>query len=631
MKQVLSCKSELRSMKEINSEAESIHSLSQKDGLNTDGMNSDQSSSTLSDSPMSTPVIVKSAKDETSRPQITVNRERNELKWYIVLFNKPNQELKFKRTVQADKEHAKNILEVYCPTKVVKEYHKERRSSKAARASKGNNNGIPYKEIPLFAGSDFVYASYEGLSHYLKEFYPSGSIQYKRRLSPDQKSEPLTVPEDQMYEFRNFNDNMVDYVVKLDKPFKEYAFNKKEGMPNDTLKIVDGILAGLTGYFTKIDGNRGMVFHVNNPYGGEPFTFAVPNIWNFNVVRLYNAELDKQTIATAKARAVDLLVGMLQCSGYDDTDLDAEFNLLLRRLSQDQSLQKIVENLIAQRRAVLAFTIQQDSEANQAENSSVKEKKQRPSATEQEKRLQKTKNLAERAKAMSPDDSQLLFNLGNYIKDHPQYVKENWHQLAFRSFLTPTSGVVIPEGNDHAVIDHGDYKEIIKRVDITEDVYYPTKGMVETEESRYYAHVGIKKQDNGYIIFTNWDKFLGAYFSTDGLERIKLLGHSTQNDATNNNGAFYIYAKELYKVLTRQSITVQAVHALPLKNNVNINVLSITISDLTISEDDVEDSPEIKDAVAQLIDTGVRICKQIASTSHLSLWRGYLASVWLHK
>lgn len=53
------------------------------------------------------------------------------------------------RTVQADVEHTKNILEVYCPTRVVKEYHKGNNGAKAARQSNGKNAGLPYLEKPL--------------------------------------------------------------------------------------------------------------------------------------------------------------------------------------------------------------------------------------------------------------------------------------------------------------------------------------------------------------------------------------------------------------------------------------------------------------------------------------------------
>lgn len=155
----------------------------------------------------------------------------------------------------------------------------------------------------------------------------------------------------------------------LNKPFKDYAFNKKEGLPNDTVKIVDGVLAGLTGYFTKIAGNRGMVFNVTNPYGGEPLTFAVPNIWDFHVVRLHNAESDKQTIASAKARGVDLLIGLLQSCGYDDSIIKSEFDILLDKLANGISLQKAVEDLVCQRKAILDHSLKQNNGANQKEES----------------------------------------------------------------------------------------------------------------------------------------------------------------------------------------------------------------------------------------------------------------------
>lgn len=621
-------------MKDKNTGLNSGFFSPHKGGLNTADVIPDQCPSNLSRLQLNASAIDRSGTEGMSMPHVVVNRETNEFKWYVVLFDKPNQELKFKRAVQADAEHTKNILQVYCPTKVVKEYLKANSGAKHAKPTNGKNTGLQYREIPLFTGADFVYASYQGLALYLKDYYPSGSILFKRKLTASQKSEPLTVPENQMSKFINFNDNMIDYVVKLNKPFKDYAFNKKEGVPNDTLKIVDGVLAGLIGYFAKIAGKRGMVFKVANPYGGEPFTFAVPNIWNFHVVRLHNAELDKQTMATAKARAVDLLIGLLQGCGYGDSDIGAEFNLLLSQLSKGISLQKTVDDLVSQRKAVLKDSLDLDYGIDQTEEGSNNRKKLRPAIPAQEARLEQTKCLARHAMELTEDDRQLLFHLVNYVRDFPLYVQENWNQFSLRPFLTPTSGIMIPEGKDYAVVDHSDFREVIKRVVISEDVYFPSNGMERAEESTYYAHVGIKKQGEGYILFTNWDKFLGAYFATDGLERAKLLGHPTQPGDTVPKAkvAFCNYAEELYKVLKGQSLPVLATPAFGLKANISVNVLSITIPDLVLSTDEeIENSIEIKEALDCLVNVGVRICKQINSTSHLALWRDYLTTVWLHK
>lgn len=621
-------------MKETNTGFTSRNSSPHKDGLKVVDVTPFQCPPNPPGSQSNTPATVRSGTEGMPLPHMSFDRAENELKWYIVLFDKPNQELKFKKTVQADKDHSKNILEVYCPTKVVKKYVAGRRSEKTAKLSKDKRSGISYKETPLFAGSDFVYTSYQALSTYLRDYFPIGSIQFKKKLTADQKTEPLTVPENQMYEFMNFNDKMIDYVVKLDKPFSAYAFNKKEGAPNDTLKIVDGVLAGLTGYLTKIDRNRGMVFKVANPYGGEPFTFAVPNIWDFHVVRLHNAEQDKLTMATAKARAVDLLIGLLQGSGFDDTNIEEAFYFLLDKLSHGISLQKSVDYLLAQQRAVLEFSTKQEELATPPKGSRNKGKKSRLTIPEQQRRLQLTKKVTKRVKEITVDDNQLLYSLVMYVKDNPHYVQSNWNLHSFRPFLTPTSGLAIPKGENYAILEHRDYKEIIKRVVIHEDVYYPSNGEDKIEDNIYFAHVGIKKQGDNYVIFTNWDKFLGAYFSTDGLERIKLMGHPTQNKngVQKDTSAFYSYAKELYNVLTSQSLPVVATQGFALKKDININVLSITIPNLVLSSDDkVEDSPEIREAVARLVDEGIKICKQINSTSHLALWRGYLASVWLHK
>lgn len=179
-------------------------------------------------------------------------------------------------------------------------------------------------------------------------------------------------------------------------------------MPNDTVKIVDGVLAGLTGYFTKIAGNRGMVFNVTNPYGGEPLTFAVPNIWDFHVVRLHNAESDKQTIASAKARGVDLLIGLLQSCGYDDSIIKSEFDILLDKLANGISLQKAVEDLVCQRKAILDHSLKQNNGANQKEESFNTNKKDTTTIPAQEARLQLTKCLAKRTLDITEDDRQAL-------------------------------------------------------------------------------------------------------------------------------------------------------------------------------------------------------------------------------
>lgn len=88
----------------------------------------------------------------------------------------------------------------------------------------------------------------------------------------------------------------------------------------------------------------------------------------------------------------------------------------------------------------------------------------------------------------------LLFYLGSYVREFPRYVQENWRQFYLRPFLTPTSGDVIPEGNDYVIVSHSDFKEVIKRVTIGEEVYHPSNGKEEVRRSFYYAHVGIKKQ-----------------------------------------------------------------------------------------------------------------------------------------
>ena len=210
--------------------------------------------------------------------------------------------------------------------------------------------------------------------------------------------------------------------------------------------------------------------------------------------------------------------------------------------------------------------------------------------------------------------------------DTPGYVRENWPKILLRPFLTPTSGVEMEEGKDEAELRHGDFTEIIRRVDIAEEVYYPSRQEDGRVTTTYHAHIGMKEDKESLVFFANWDDFLGAYFLTAGKANEKLV--SGQVRMARNGTAlaeteklvesFRNYAPTLYKLLTDADSPVKAVPGFKVGEE-TLNVLAI------------RSSAEEKDAAKdELIKTCVRICTEVNTTNHLAVWRRYLRTVWLH-
>ncbi|CCY65772.1 transcription termination/antitermination factor NusG [Prevotella sp. CAG:1124] len=120
-----------------------------------------------------------------------------------------------------------------------------------------------------------------------------------------------------MRQLKDYNENYPDTAIPLERPYTDYAFNPKTNEPNDIVKVIDGPLAGTEGYITKFRRDKRLVYHLK----GLDRAVSIPNIWNFHVVRVHNAEGDKQTLGTIKERAVDLLIGLVQGCGYEDKTL----------------------------------------------------------------------------------------------------------------------------------------------------------------------------------------------------------------------------------------------------------------------------------------------------------------------
>ena len=494
---------------------------------------------------------------------------RVDFHWFVVR-TQPGHENELCAVIRQNRDKVSNILEAYCPT------HTTVNVQIAGRSCK----------LPLFDGYVFVLATRNALADFIRDYYPRAVLMFNRKQSPESRATLCTIPEAQMRMFKDFNENYPDTAIPLERPYTDYAFNPKTNEPNDIVKVIDGPLAGTEGYITKFRRDKRLVYHIK----GLDMAVSIPNIWNFHVVRVHNAEGDRQTIGTIKERGVDLLIGVIQGCGYGEKTLPMLYEFI-DELTFKPSLVDFCKNLYKKGYV----------------------------------------ELSQRIAKLNTKEAELILNLIRYEKDNPGYVKANWKKLITRPFLTPTSGVEFKDNQHEINIQHPNFTEIIRKVNITEQVYYPSKEEEETVTTPYYAHIGIKQNEDkeSFTLFANWDYFLDEYFMTAGKANEKLVsGTKTQPKSNNpdNKGSkekliesFHNYAPTLYNVLTNGKSKVKPIQNFNIGKE-RLNVMAITAT----SEAGID---EAKD---ELITTCTDICKEINTTTHLAVWRRYLRTVWLH-
>lgn len=477
--------------------------------------------------------------------------------WYLVR-TRPGHERELAGLIEQKKGEARNVLEAYCPT----------------HTTVNVRQGGDERRLPLFDGYVFVLATQGALVDFLHDNYPNAFLRYNRKQAPEEKGRPCIIPESQMRAFKDFNENYAEMVVVLERPYADYAFNPHEdNQANEIVRVLDGPLAGCEGYVCRLNRKKGLVFRVQGMMPGSHLTVSYPNICDLHVVRLHNAEGDRLSIGTEKARGADCIIGLLQACGCGERTLPMLYGIM-DYLAVKPSLVSLCKDLYKKGEKALSMRLAQ----------------------------------------ISGKEAELVLNLARYERDNPGFVKQGWSNLTLRPFLTPTSGLEMAEGQDEARLPHQDFIEIIRKVDITEEVYYPTQEKGGTATTTYYAHVGMMKDagKNGYILFANWDEFLGEYFLTAGKANEKLVGGTVPSV-----GSFRNYAPTLYHVLASPDSAVKAERGFQVGED-SLNVMTVA-------------SSEPEQGAETLVRTCVNICKEINTTNRLAIWRRYLRAVWLHQ
>ena len=477
--------------------------------------------------------------------------------WYLVR-TRPGHERELAGLIEQKKGEARNVLEAYCPT----------------HTTVNVRQGGDERRLPLFDGYVFVLATQGALVDFLHDNYPNAFLRYNRKQAPEEKGRPCIIPESQMRAFKDFNENYAEMVVVLERPYADYAFNPHEdNQANEIVRVLDGPLAGCEGYVCRLNRKKGLVFRVQGMMPGSYLTVSYPNICDLHVVRLHNAEGDRLSIGTEKARGADCIIGLLQGCGCGERTLPMLYGIM-DYLAVKPSLVSLCKDLYKKGENTLSMRLAQ----------------------------------------ISGKEAELVLNLARYERDNPGFVKRGWSKLTLRPFLTPTSGLEMAEGQDEARLQHPDFIEIIRKVDITEEVYYPTQEKGGTATTTYYAHVGMMKDagKNGYVLFANWDEFLGEYFLTAGKANEKLVGGTVPSVESFRN-----YAPTLYHVLASPDSAVKAERGFQVGED-SLNVMTVA-------------SSEPEQGAETLVRTCVNICKEINTTNRLAIWRRYLRAVWLHQ
>lgn len=498
---------------------------------------------------------------------------RVDLHWHIIR-TQPHQEMKLRDLLVAHMHENGNILEVYCPTHTTVHLTDNSRQKRA----------------PLFAGHVFALATHEALTAFVREHYPGGTVLYARRKEADGKSVAWTVPEEQMRLFRDFNENYADQVVVLEKPYSDYAFNPKTQEPNEVVKVIDGPLAGCVGYLVRFNRNRGLVFNIMGSGSASSLTVAVPDVWNFHVVRLHNAANDRLSLATKKDRGADVLVGAAQRCGYGLLT-SSMVHAVVEQLKQKTSISHLTSRLLQDGHRKLARCVADFTSAEVAD----------------------------------------VLYLVRYLQECPDYM-DRWRFIVMRPFLTPARQASAA-CDKWSLLEHPDFTEMVQRVEFDEPTYQPETEQEVCANVAYDMHLGVMREGEGCVVFCDWDSFLQEYFLTGDMARRKLLN------------SFSTHAPMLYRVLNGLS----AVEVLnpgltffrPEAENmpdqtsggvghklvpVTRRVLAVRVKDAYLPSD-----PQVVEAADELGNTALLICREINTSAHLALWRRLLRTVWLHE
>ena len=305
-----------------------------------------------------------------------------------------------------------------------------------------------------------------------------------------------TITDDDMEHFIYFSDKMADGIEGLsivDKRYDDLV------LVNDTIRILSGPLAGWVGVVKQVKNKGKKDRHLFVRFGNN-------RCLNISNIRQYDMQVEHEATKGAKAetvgvwRAIDQMIGYLQAK-----EPSGNAYKILRGLFFDYQKRQAVYR--SREMTDLAYS-------NKMEE----------------------KNVAKQQKVLDQIDRSMRNNfrvLSNFFRAG-EATLEKWlveliPDAPLRPFLTPTSGIAIPQGHDYAAFLHNGVTELVLRCNLRDVFQYKDNELNKNatdfdEDYEYYAHFALLNSDGCKVkAVCSWGGFYDYYASQSSQERETFL------------------------------------------------------------------------------------------------------------
>lgn len=301
----------------------------------------------------------------------------------------------------------------------------------------------------------------------------------------DEIIKKATIDEQDFYMFRTFNDKLLDIddeIKVVDDSYAELELDK------DTVNIIQGPLMGFKGIVrqvkTKKKKDHKLVVRVGD------LCIQISSIRQYQHI-LIREKKKGENIEKAKTwQNIDHLKGLLQAQGHPDDATDVLKSIIIHTKGKDRG--EVIGMLEKTANKDLVF---------------------------EREFIKNLDNLGDSAFtniiASFPAGREQLTN----------YLSEIIPNGVLRPFLTPTSGVVVPENKKFVLLQHKDFTELIARINIKPFFTQRIKGEIKVEGNfTYYAHIGIHQEYDGRIwAQVNWGEFARRIYLMNDAEVKKFI------------------------------------------------------------------------------------------------------------
>lgn len=521
-------------------------------------------------------------RDNEYAPRPSYKTDAKTLRWLVVHTQNRQEEklaglLKGYIARQSATTGGGNIIEVYRPTQKVR------------TVSEGK-----VRETPAMSGFVFVHATEYAATAFLLKYYPEGFLLRDRTTD-----EVMTIPEDEMRQFMDFNAQEMEELLVLERPFYQYSNNLR----NIRARVNNGPFAGKEGVLIHLRNERRLVFRLGD------LAISISQVWKYDLTRINTtgdcAELTPEEKAVRPMRVVDRLEGLLQKAGLID-DAPAALRFIVGRLQTHRTITRLKTAVAlesVEQEAHTTETEQKNSSSRKSEN----EKTYRPDYPKIQKFLS----------ALTEDAAADLKSLAHLLQEAPETTDTLIPLNPLRPFLTPGSQIRIPTESQRIVeiLPHQHFTELVCPVEMEELFHDWSTDTTAPRRIVYDARVAlvpIAKNTPGIpsaLLIADWSALITPY---------RLLEGKTKTEQDKSLASWCPALLELLQGSHPSGITVQEVR-LP-----DGHVLIGPSISVTAEAKDLGDKT-LKDFLNPLLD----ICATISASTHLAAFRVSLRGIWI--